>query len=254
MMLAGEQNAWGSIAQLAAEYETIAAAAQHARWSSLVRESGLTPGQADAVIDSAAFGPLGTELRRAEAHHIDIELLLPRVVRARGFEDAQDIAAVLRTRVMRTMTQDAGAGRARSTPRMIAGLFPMAIGPVDAGMARALGERSELIEARAHALVDQALDAKDEWVQALGAPPRGTPAANAWQRHACTVAAYRDRYGITTSLPLGPSPLTASQELDAARARAALEAARRLAKRDSESIGAPNPIVTAHLPSVGLQV
>ena len=32
--IAAEQDAWGSIAQLAAEYETIAAAAQHDRWAS----------------------------------------------------------------------------------------------------------------------------------------------------------------------------------------------------------------------------
>ncbi|WP_255577970.1 hypothetical protein [Cryobacterium sp. TMT1-2-2] len=39
------------------------------------------------------------ELRRAEAHFVDVASLLPRVVVARGLEDAQDIAAVLRARV-----------------------------------------------------------------------------------------------------------------------------------------------------------
>lgn len=252
--LAAEQGAWGSIAQLAAEYETIAAAAQHDRWLSLVRESGLTPDQADVVIGSDAFGPLGAELRRAEAHHMDVNRVLPRVVRARGFDDAQDIAAVLRARVMRELVQDAGAGRARSAPQLIAGLVPMALGPMAVDMARALAERGALIEARANALVDQALGAKDAWVQALGAPPRGASSATAWHRHACTVAAYRDRYGIAGSSPLGSSPLTTSQELDAARAHAALETARRQAGHDSESRGAPTPTISAHLPSAGLQV
>lgn len=252
--LAAEQVAWGSIAQLAAEYETIAAVAQQARWSSLVRSSGLTPDQADAVIDSDAFGPLGAELRRAEANHVDVERLLPHLVWARGYDDAQDIAAVLRTRIMRAVAQDGGAGRARRTPQLIAGLIPTAVGPMDADLARALVERGSLIEVRAKELVDHARRAKAEWVQALGAPPRAAPAAAEWQRHARTVAAYRDRYGVTGSGPLGPSSLTTAQELDAARARAALEASRRLASSDSEPLRAPSPTVAAHLPSVGLQV
>lgn len=43
--ITAEQDQWGSIAQLAAEYETIAAA-QHDRWATLVRGSGLTDEQA----------------------------------------------------------------------------------------------------------------------------------------------------------------------------------------------------------------
>ena len=89
----------GSIAQLAAEYETIAAAAQRDRWVSLVRASGLSRGQADDAISSDAFGPLTAELRRAEAHHFHVEGLLARVATVRGFDDAQDIAAVLRGRI-----------------------------------------------------------------------------------------------------------------------------------------------------------
>ena len=64
--ITAEQDQWGSIAQLAAEYETIAAAAQHDRWTTLVCRSGLTDKQAQAVIDSDAFGALTAELRRAE--------------------------------------------------------------------------------------------------------------------------------------------------------------------------------------------
>ena len=97
--LTAEQDAWGSIAQLAAEYETIAAAAQHDRWVAAVRASGLTPEQADAAIESDAFGPLTAELRRAEAHHLEVEQLLASAVRLRGFEDAADVAAVLHARL-----------------------------------------------------------------------------------------------------------------------------------------------------------
>lgn len=81
--------------QLSAEYETIAAAAQHDRWATLVQGSGLTDEQAENAIESDAFGPLTAELRRAEANHHNVEALLPRLVAARGFDDADDIAAVL---------------------------------------------------------------------------------------------------------------------------------------------------------------
>ena len=64
--ITAEQDRWGSIAQLAAEYETIAAA-QHDRWTTLITTSGLTTDQAQAAIDSDAFGALAAELRRAEA-------------------------------------------------------------------------------------------------------------------------------------------------------------------------------------------
>ncbi|TFD63769.1 MobF family relaxase [Cryobacterium sp. Hb1] len=222
--LAAEQDAWGSVAQLAAEYETLAAAAQHDRWVSLVRASGLSPGQASNVVNSDAFGPLAAELRRAEAHFVDVASLLPRVVAARGFEDAQDVAAVLRARVASVVSRDTAAGRTRRAPRLIAGLIPRAIGPMDAAMHQALVDRADLIESRAAAVLDQALIAEEPWTRALGAVPRGSAAA-AWHQSGCAVAAYRDRYGIVGAHPLGAAPESTAQKLDAARARAALPAA-----------------------------
>lgn len=227
--IAAEQDAWGSVAQLAAEYETLAAAAQHDRWVAVVRASGLSPGQADAVIKSDAFGPFTAELRRAEAHHFDVASVLPHVVAARGFEDAQDIAAVLRARVASVVSRDSGAGRSRRAPRLVAGLVPRAIGPLDADMRRALVERSDLIESRASSVLDEALLSREIWTRALGVTPRGSAYA-VWRQHACTVAAYRDRYGIVGARPLGAAPESTAQKLDAARARSALEAAQRLAE------------------------
>ncbi len=152
-----EQDRWGGIAQLAAEYDTIATAAQHDRWVALIRSSPLTADQADAVVASDAFGPLTATLRRAEAHHHDVDTLLPRVVTVRGFEDADDIAAVLDARIIRATTHRTGSGRARLRPRLIAGLIPDVRGPVDAEMRQALDVRARLIEQRAAALADAAL-------------------------------------------------------------------------------------------------
>ena len=155
-----EQEAWANMGQLAAEYETLAAAAQRDRWALLVRASGLTEEEAVDAIASPAFGALTAEFRRAEANHHDIEALLPRLVRARGSADADDIAAVLHYRLSRATARPAGSGRARKAPRLIAGLIPEATGTMSGEFRRALTERLDLIEAPATALLSTALNEK----------------------------------------------------------------------------------------------
>lgn len=220
--ITAEQEQWGSIAQLAAEYETIAAAAQHDRWASLVRASGLTSEQAEAAVESEAFGPLTAGLRRSEANHHDIETLLPRLVAARGFGDADDIAAVIHYRVTRATARPAGSGRARKAPKLIAGLIPHTDGVRDGEMRSALDEREALIEARADAVLDGALTDKAPWTRALGTSPGDTRRAAVWRKAARVVAAYRDRYRITDDTPLGAPPASEAQKIEAARAMAAI--------------------------------
>lgn len=115
-----EHDTATSVAQLAAEYETIAAAAQHTRWIVLIRQSGLTDDQADAVINADGFGALTAVFRLAEAHHYDPEILLPRLVSSRAVDGAEDIAAALHHRALTTIR--GGGGRPRRAPRMIVGL------------------------------------------------------------------------------------------------------------------------------------
>ncbi|WP_153504958.1 MobF family relaxase [Cumulibacter manganitolerans] len=234
--ITAEQDAWGSIAQLAAEYETIAAAAQHDRWASLIHASGLTGEEAEAAIESPAFGALTAELRRAEANHHDIDVLLPRLVRSRGFTDADDIAAVLHYRVAKASEGPAGSGRARKTPKLIAGLIPEATGTMSPELRQALTERRDLIEARAVALLDTALTEDQDWTKLLGSAPKQARAAAAWRYAARAVAAYRGRYGITGNAPLGMTPPESeAQKIDAARARAALNRARSLTDAERQA-------------------
>lgn len=230
--ITAEQDTWGSIAQLAAEYETLAAAAQHDRWTLLIRASGLTGEEADGAISSPAFGALTAELRRAEANHHDIETLLPRLVRARGFTDADDIASVLHYRVARATERPAGSGRARKSSRLIAGLIPEATGTMSREMRQALAERRDLIQTRADTLLSHALHDDADWVKELGAPPKQATAAQSWRRAAVTVAAYRDRYGITGQAVLGSPAESDAQKVDAARARVALDRAQTLAQTE----------------------
>ena len=232
--ITAEQDAWGSIAHLAAEYETIAAAAQRDRWALLIHTSGLTDDEAEAAISSPEFGALTAELRRAEANHHDIETLLPRLVRARAFGDADDIAAVFHYRVARATTRPAGSGRVRKAPRLIAGLIPEATGTMSPEFRQALTERRDLIEARSDAILDAALNEHAAWRAALGDQPKQGRDAAAWRQAARIVAAYRDRYGITEPGPLGAPPEHDTQKIDAARARAALERARSLANAERQ--------------------
>lgn len=220
--ITAEQETWGSVAQLAAEYETIAQAAQHDRWATLIRTSGLTPDEAEDAIRSDTFSALTAELRRAEANHHNVDALFPRLTAARGFGDADDIAAVLHHRLTRATSGLAGSGRSRKPPRLIAGLIPEATGSMTAEMGKALTERRELIRQRADAILDQAVTNQEEWVQELGRAPEEAKAATLWRRQARTVAAYRDRYSITTPTPLGPAPDSDVQKIDAARAKSAL--------------------------------
>lgn len=241
--IVAQQGAWGSVAQLAAEYEAIAAAAQNDRWMEMVRRSGLSPVHADEAIGSQTFGVLTTELRRAEAHHLDVERLLAQAVAARGLKDAQDVAAVLHSRIAAAIMRDSRAGRSRKTPRLVAGLIPKAIGPMAAEMREALDERGDLIDARASAVLQKALLAGALWTRELGAFPH-LPSTPSWRQLACTVAAYRDRYAVVGASALGPAPQTVAQRRDASRAHAALLAAKRIAE-DSGAFDTKLPGVSA---------
>jgi conjugative relaxase-like TrwC/TraI family protein len=216
-MVRDERERWGNIAQLAAEYDTIAAAAQHDRWVALVRTSPLTTDQANAVVASSAFGALTAELRRAEAFHHDVDRLLTRVISARELEDAGDIAAVLHQRLSVVDRRRAGTPRARRAPRLIEGIVPVAAGAMSEPMRQALTARRELIEARSALLLERARSEHAPWLERLG--PRPTPPRERalWTAHAAAVAAFRERYDIDGADPLGP-PSREDLSRDLARA------------------------------------
>ncbi len=234
--IAAEQQTWTGIAQLAAEYDTLAAAAQHHRWTALIRRCGLDPEQVEAAVASEAFGPLAAELRRAEADHHDLDDLLPRLVAARSFDDATDIAAVLHHRVANaTTTPDSG----RRPSRLIAGLIPHATGPMPDDLRHALTERAQLIEQRAAAIAETAVADQAVWTRELGEPPADPQRRHAWMRQVRVVAAYRDRYHIDTDGTLGPAPDTTAQHSDVVRARTALRRARHLSRTTQPPPDAP---------------
>jgi conjugative relaxase-like TrwC/TraI family protein len=225
-----EYELHGGIDRLAAELETIAAEAQHDRFADLLSRSGLTPEQHNEVVESAAFGPLTAALRRAEAYHHDLERLVPRVVGRHGLDDAEDIAAVLRYRVDKLAASTPRGCRLR--PRLIAGLIPEPLGSMSAENRQAIDERKELIESRARALAEDVVARQEAWGRRLGSRPVETGGEEAWFAAASTVAAYRDRYKITSDLPVGGGTKNDAQREDRQRALAALRAARSAGAHD----------------------
>ncbi len=228
----------GGIDRLAAELETLAADVQRDRFLELLRRSGLTPEQHEAVVQSSAFGPLTASLRRAEAYHHDLEKLVPRVVGQNALDDAEDIAAVLRYRVEQAAASPPRGCRLR--PRLIAGLIPEPLGEMSAEDRQAIGERAELIEARALALAAAAVDAGAPWARRLGRPPTDPKDQTPWMLAAATVAAYRDRYKVSSDLPVGGGATADAQRADRRRA---VQAARRAADSAAESTPAGRKVV-----------
>lgn len=224
--LRDEQGAWGGIAQLAAEYDTIATAALTDRYLTQLGRAGLSESQLDTLAASESFTPLVSELRRLEANRQDLDVVLPDVIASRSLDDSHDLGAVIYRRLQR---KDGSAGRPRRTPRLIVGLVPAATDIADPEMRAALAERQQLLEQRARDLADTAIHERASWVVAMGACPADARRAEAWHAHLRTVVAYRDRYAVTDRRPTGRPASNVSQRLDQVRADAAIRAARRIA-------------------------
>jgi conjugative relaxase-like TrwC/TraI family protein len=239
--ITAEHEAWAGIAQLAAEYETIAVEAQHDRWVALMEHSGLDTKRVDLVVDSESFGPLMAELRRAEAHHHNLNTLLPRLMAARDLGDADDIGAVIRQRLQRATAARTGSSRGRVAPCLIAGLIPEATGEMTSDMRAALDERKALIEHRAMTIAEAETTAGEPWTGTLGDAPSIDGQRKAWLKQVRIIAAYRDRYGIADLTPLGQEGRGANQRLDFEHARAALQIAQRL--------GGVSPVGTRRRPA-----
>src|SRR5699024_591954 len=103
----------------------------------------------------------------------------------------------------------------------------------------ALTERRHLIETRAEAVLDAAVQTHEPWVTALGPIPADGRERRQWRRRAVVVAAYRDRYQISDPAPLGAHPEGTAQKIDRARAETALRTLARPTIHDERRRPAP---------------
>ncbi len=213
--ITAEQEAWGSLAQLAAEYDTIAQEAQQHRWTALLEHGGLNIEVIDELVETASFGILTTELRRLEAAGHDIEQLLPRIVQAGNLDGVEDLGSLLRYRIQKIASTYPPS--ARREAGLIAGVVQGATGISDPAMLRALNEREHLMEQRLDTLTQAAIKQPAPWLNAL--TERGQQAQRDVVR---AVVAYRDRWGITSTSTLGPVPADDAQRIDYERTQTAL--------------------------------
>jgi conjugative relaxase-like TrwC/TraI family protein len=227
---------------LAAEYETLARAAQQQRWDDLLDRSGLEPRRLDQVRQSPAYGPLFAAFRHAEAHGLDVERTFPQLVAARSFDTVEDPAAVIRGRVDR-WARAAGSTQ-RASIDLIAGLIPRARGVTDPDMTRGLQERDEAMQRRARALAEQAIEQNQVWVRRLGVAPSDPLAREQWIEAVTAVAAYRERWNIDDGhRPLGSK--VAARTIEAINQRNLAQAAVNMASRLAYPQGAQCPELVA---------
>ncbi len=236
-----ERGTWENITQLAAEYETIAQAAQHDRWVALLEDTELNALQLDDILASDTFGPLIVELRRAEANGFDLSKVVRSCVGDAVFQGVDDLSSVLRWRIQQRTTHPQGSSRPISAPRLIAGLIPEAQGPMTEEMRLALDERRVLIEHRARTLAETAVTDKAPWIGELGVFPDVPAKREAWFRFASVIAAFRDRYDISATVALGdPETGDSVMRVDRQRAEAALQKAQRLISVSTSETWAPS--------------
>jgi conjugative relaxase-like TrwC/TraI family protein len=243
-MIRREQTAAESLANLHAEYLTLATAAQADRWEALLDRSGLSDDELELVRASDTHGPLLAAFRDAEARGLDIEATLPELVHGRSLDGAEDVASVLHGRVDR-WTRAAGRKRQVAT-NLVAGIIPRARGITDPDMARGLVERDQAMEARARALAEQAVEGRARWAEQLGAPPSDPTRRGHWMFEVSTVAAYRDRWDHTGRSIIGnQSDVKSIEQIGHhKRAHAAVERAMAITRAEKVEQAGPAPDMT----------
>ncbi|NED99291.1 MobF family relaxase [Phytoactinopolyspora halotolerans] len=190
---AGQDQAT-SIARLAAEYDTLAREADTHHWAGILNTT--CPADTD-MATSPSYATVVAAMRRADAHGLDPAALLPRLASRAELQNSDDPLGLLGHRLEQLTDQATATGRSRTSRRMIAGLIPAAVHVDDPEIRRALDERATLIEQRAAALAQQAITDQALWLRELGHAPQTSQQRKQWLRNVITVAAYRERHGIT---------------------------------------------------------
>jgi hypothetical protein len=233
-----------SFEQLVSEHQSLVAAATAARFEAVLRQGGGLPDDslARARRSTECAGLLGA-MRDAEDRGLDARAALcqlPGVPMSEG----QDPASVLRARLQHW--ELATGGRWAPRQGLVAGLVPRAGGVDDEDLARAIHEREQAMERRARDLAEQAVRAGAPWSMPFGSPPANGVVAEVWWDRLVVIAAYRDRWRVTSTSILGDEAGIGSlrEAAHRARARRAGQEAARLADL------VPQPLVpTARAPT-----
>lgn len=173
------------------------------RYRTAITTSGLDPTDQAALQASPAYGPLIAALRRGENAGLDVPNTLRRAVNQSALANADDVAAVLHSRVERLITRV--THRTGHHPTMIAGLVTPAIHVSDPTLTAPLRELESQIIQRANWLADKATRHHPAWYRDL---LRQIADRREHDKTTCIqqVAAYRERFNITGHSALGDAP------------------------------------------------
>ncbi|MGO9658033.1 MAG: AAA family ATPase [Acidimicrobiales bacterium] len=218
-----------SFEQLVREHQSLVAADSAPRWEAVLERSGLPADVLAQLRRSGEWDDLLGTMRTAAEVGADVEAVLARLVTAPRTGGEQDEAARLRRGLQRS-AQAIGRGP-RKQVDMVAGLVPRAGQLDDRDMARAVAEREDAIVRRARDLAEAAVRTGANWAKPFGVPPSRPVVAEAWRDRLSVIAAYRDRWSITTGSTLGDMADIGSfaQAAHRNRARQAVEEASQLA-------------------------
>jgi hypothetical protein len=203
--------------QLVKEHQSLVATAMTKRWESALDGAGLPAGVLAQARQSPEWAGLLSALRDAEDRGLDVNSALSELAKLE-VRTVEDPAAVLRTRLRRWEKLTGGQWQPRRD--LVAGLVPRASGIDDPDLARAVGEREQTISKRAMDLAEHAVRGGAAWAKPFGPPPPSPAVAQAWWDRVAVVAAYRDRWRITTPSILGELNGIGSLSQAAHRARA----------------------------------
>ncbi|WP_165556026.1 MobF family relaxase [Kribbella pittospori] len=193
------------------------------RFAAAVDASGLDSADRAAVQASPAYGALVGELRRAENAGLEVPDLLRSAVNQSSLTSANDLAAVIHTRLERLVTRS--TRRTDQRPSTIAGLLIPSTYVSDPLLVAPLRELESRIAQRADWLAENIERERPPWrhdllqlLQHQSAQERATFVRQ--------VAVYRERFNVRGHTPLGdPPPASASAQLTHySRLRSALPA------------------------------
>ena len=237
--MASEWTRADSFEQLVKEHQSLVAAAMAERFEAVLAQAGLPYGLIASGRQSPEWAGLLGALRDAEDRGLDARAALCQLATLPIGSD-QDPAAVLSARVHQWERATGGNWVPRQD--LVAGLVPRAGGVGDDDMAKAIREREEAMERRARDLAERAVRSGAPWANLFGPAPTNPLVADAWWDRLAVVAAYRDRWRITSVSILGDDADVGSlrQAAHRARARRAGQEAARLAGLAPQTI-APVP-------------
>jgi hypothetical protein len=189
---------WGPI------YDDLTAHAHTDQYVAVVR-SVAGAEVADRLAADPAMPALAGRLLALSYAGYDPAQILSAATGVRELSSAHDVAAVLAWRIDRLHDRIVPDPQVATSPQHSAS-FTHRAPRVGGDIGQALDKIAQICDNRVRGLAQLAADQQPAWTTALGPIPDDQESRQLWLACAEVVAAYRDRYQITSNEPIGPQP------------------------------------------------